>query len=174
MLKARAMVGLEQGAEMSFSQLTFDFSDTEKIELKDKDGDIIPFNRYSDKTKAICRFLKCNQETTRKVQKELEKDYQIFTCGDWQIVLADNEQIIYNFEIGGESVYLGHKYNELNEFAFRKLVEGIKQKEKKPPKAKTVIVTATERQLRKAKQLWYAKEIGFNITSKDYMKWHLL
>ena len=167
--------GLEQGAEMSFNQLTFDFSDTEKIELKDKDGDIIPFNRYSDKTKAICRFLKCNQETARKVQKELEKDYQIFTCGDWQIVLADNEKIIYNFEIGGESVYLGHKYNELNEWDFRAFCEGRKVKtEKKKPKPKTIILTCTESQLKRAKQLYFASSIGFNITQKDYKKYFLL
>ena len=32
----------------------------------------------------------------------------------------------------------------------------------------------TERQLKKAKQLFYAKNIGFSITFKDYQRWHLL
>ena len=165
------MVGAGQGVEVLSRQLLLF---TEAAELSDKDGDKIIFNPYTDKTNAICYFLKCTKTKAIEVQKELEKEYQIFTCSFWQIVLAKENRIVYNFEINGETWFNGHKYNTLNEWAFRKLVEGIKPKEKKPPKPKVITVTSTERQLRKAKQLWYAKTIGFNITSKDYIKWHLL
>lgn len=159
---------------MSYNQLQFDFSDTEKIELIDADGEKIIFNRYADKSKAIAYFLKCSQTDAEKVLRDLQKNYDVYSCNLYQIVLAKENKIIYNFEICGETWYKGHKYNELNEWAFRKLVDGIKPKEKKPPKSKVITITSTERQLRKAKQLWYAKTIGFNITSKDYIKWHLL
>ena len=90
----------------------------------------------------------------------------------YQIVLAKGDKVIYNFEIAGETWYNGHKYNELNEWAFRALCDGIKPKEKKPPKLKKIVVMSTERQLKKAKQLFYAKNIGFSITAKDYQRWH--
>ena len=48
--------GLVQGAEMSFNQLTFDFSDTEKIELKDKEQKTIM------KTKGASRAGLCSEE----------------------------------------------------------------------------------------------------------------
>lgn len=31
-----------------------------------------------------------------------------------------------------------------------------------------------EIQLKKARQLYYAHEIGFDVTYKDYQRWHLL
>ena len=152
----------------------FDFSEVTRIDLKDKDGDILSFNRYTDKAKTIADFLKSSIKKGEEVLRELEKEYDVYTCKDYQIVLAKDNKIIYNFEIGGETYYNGHKYNELNEWAFRKLVDGIKPKEKKPPKLKKVVVTCTERQVLKAKQLYYAKSIGFDITYKDYARWHLV
>ena len=152
----------------------FDFSEVTRIDLKDKDGDILSFNRYTDKAKIIAGFLKCSRTKGEEVLRELEKEYDVYTCKDYQIVLAKSERIIYNFEIGGETWYKGHKYNELNEWAFRKLIDGIKPKEKKAPKLKKVVVTCTEKQVLKAKQLYYAKSIGFDITYKDYARWHLV
>jgi hypothetical protein len=152
----------------------FDFSEVTKIDLIDKDGDVLTFNKYADNSKAVAAFLKCSRTKADEVLEDLRKQYDVFTCSDFQIVLAKGDKIIYNFEAGGETWYNGHKYNELNEWAFRKLVDGIKPKEKKPPKLQNVVVTCTERQVQKAKQLYYAKSIGFDITYKDYAKWHLI
>lgn len=35
-------------------------------------------------------------------------------------------------------------------------------------------ITCTKEQLKRAKQLWYAKTIGFNIRYEDYKRWKLL
>ena len=155
-------------------QQTFDFSDAILIDLVDADGDVLQMNRYADPTKAICRFLKCSQKKAQETLQELRKEYQVYSTGRFQIVLAQGEKAIYNFELCGESWYNGHKYNPFNEWAFRKLCDGIKPKINKAPKQKQVVITATEKQIRKARQLFYARTIGFNITGKDYQRWHLL
>lgn len=154
-------------------QLSFDFAETRK-ELTDKDGDILVFNVFTDKVKTIAHFLKCSVCKAREVLAELEKEYDVYTCGTFQIVLAKDSRIIYNFEIGGETWYQTHKYNTVNEWQFRKLVEGIKPKEKRPPKQKKITLMITERQQMKARQLFYAHSIGFDINYRDYQKWHLL
>lgn len=150
------------------------FIEDEIIILTDKDGEKLVFNRFADRIKAIQAFLKCTKKEAQETLEMLKKEYEIYSCSEFQIVLTKDNKIIYNFELCGETWYNGHKYNELNEWAFRKLCEGIKPKEKRPPKPKQIIVTATEKQIKKAKQLYYAKNIGFNITTKDYQKFHLL
>lgn len=155
-------------------QQAFDFSDAILIDLVDADGDVLQMNRYADPTKAISRFLKCSQTKAQETLQELRKEYQVYCTGDFQIVLAQGEKAIYNFELCGETWYKGHKYNPFNEWAFRKLCEGIKPKINKAPKPKQITITATERQVRKAKQLFYARTIGFNIKGNDYQRWHLL
>ena len=150
------------------------FIEDEIIILTDKDGDKIVFNRYADRVSAIRAFLKCSKKEAEKTLEELSREYEVYSCKDYQIVLAKGDKVIYNFEIAGETWYNGHKYNELNEWAFRALCDGIKPKEKKPPKLKKIVVMSTERQVKKAKQLYYANNIGFSITAKDYQRWHLL
>lgn len=49
-----------------------------------------------------------------------------------------------------------------------------KAKEKRPPKQKRITLICTERQQMKARQLFYAHSIGFDINYRDYQKWHLL
>ena len=108
-------------------------------------------------------------------EEELEKDWNIYTDGrQEQIVLCKGERLVYNFKLYGQTYLHGHKYNELNEWDFRKLVDGMKPKPEKKSRPKRIIVMCTEIQLRKAKQLWYATKIGFDITAKDYRRWHLL
>lgn len=155
-------------------QQAFDFSDAILIELVDADGDVLQMNRYADPTKAICRFLKCSQKKAQETLQELRKEYQVYCTGSFQIVLAQGERVIYNFELCGETWYKGHKYNPLQEWNFKKLCDGIKPKINKAPKPKQITITATERQVRKARQLFYAKTIGFDISGKDYQRWHLL
>lgn len=50
----------------------------------------------------------------------------------------------------------------------------LKMKAEKKSRLKKMEVTCTEIQLKKAKQLYYAHEIGVDVTYKDYQRWHLL
>lgn len=154
-------------------QLSFFFEENVII-LTDKDGEKIAFNRYTDKTKTIKNFLHCTNEKANEVLCELEKEYDVITCSDYQIILSKNNLIIYNFEIGGETVYKGHKYNPVNEWDFRDFVEKGKIKKETKKRKKDIELTLTERQLSKAKQLNYASEIGFDIGYNDYALWHIV
>lgn len=159
---------------MTGKQLTLNFDNA--VTLIDKDGDKFVFNRWADKNKAVMSFLHCTKSRASEVIKDPEKDWDIYTDGrQEQIVLCKGERIVYNFELCGQTYYLhGHKYNELNEWDFRKLVDGMKPKLEKKSRPKRIIVMCTEIQLKKAKQLWYATKIGFDVTAKDYQRWHLL
>lgn len=154
------------------NQLSFDFYNP-IITLKDKDGDDVIMSKYTDKAKAVAYFLHCSKTKAVEHLAKLEKQYDVYTCGFWQIVLAKGTECIYNFELNGESFYQGHKYNELGQWAFIHFIEGRKV-EKKKSRKKDIIIMCTERQLQKAKALMYASKIGFNITYKDYQRWHLL
>lgn len=153
--------------------MLFDIGQYVLISLFDIDGDEIIMNKDADPKKAISYFLNCSTKKAGEVLEELKKDYDVYATSFWQIVLAQGNKVIYNFEINGETWYNGHKYNELGKYQFIKLVEGIRPKSRKPAREKKITLTVTEQQLKKAKQLYYAKSIGFNITYKDYQKWHL-
>ena len=150
--------------------MKLNFSENEVAELIDSDGNRMYFNRFTYKIKTICSFLKCSRKQGEEVLRDLQKEYSVFTCRQDQIVLAKGNRIVYNFELAGETVFNGHEYNELNEWDFMKLVKGLK-----PRKDKTKInVMCTEIQVKRAMQLYYAISLGFDVTRKDYQRWHLL
>lgn len=156
------------------SQLEFDFSDVTEITLEDRDGDRFTFDRYADRISAIRYFLKCTKTRAAQVLEDLEKEWDVYADGMYQIVLCKGKLIAYNFEIYGQTYWHGHKYNELGEWDFRRIVDGLKPKAEKKSRLKKIEVTCTEIQLKKARQLYYAHEIGFDVTYKDYQRWHLL
>ena len=147
------------------------------IKLKDKDGDKIVVDPLRDTEAEIKGMLNCSSAEAKKTLALLEQEYQVYSkpC---QILLCKKEDVIYNFETYGMTwgtEERPHKYNELNEWDFRSFVDGKKLRpEKKTPKIKKVVVTSTETQIKRAKQLYFAKTIGFDITYKDYQKYYLL
>jgi hypothetical protein len=153
-------------------QLTFDFNDF--VTLTDKDGDTIITERYTDNVKAVRTFLGCAKSMAEEILAQLKKDYEIYCPNECQIILCQGGHIIYNFEMYGMTYYNGHKYNSLNDWSFKKFLEGEKPKEKKPPKIKKIMVTCTEKQIKRAHQLYYAMTLGFDITHKDYERFYLL
>lgn len=153
-------------------QLTLDFFD--KVTLTDKDGDTICVEHYTDKVKAVRTFLGCTKSKAEEILALLEKDYKVYCPNECQIILAQGKTIAYNFEMYGMTFYHGHKYNTLNDWSFKKFLEGEKPKEKKPPRIKKIMVTCTEKQIKRAHQLYYAMTLGFDITHKDYERFYLL
>lgn len=155
-------------------QQTFNFTDFTTIEIESIDGTVLPFNCYSNPVPCIARFLKCSTKKAALILTDLEKEYDVYTVSNFELALCKDNKAVYHFIYSGTLIYNNHEYQVMNEWSFRSLVEGRKPKQKKPPKPKTITLTCTERQLRKAKQLYYAMKIGFNIKAKDYQKWHLL
>lgn len=154
------------------TQGLLDFSDT----LTDADGDTIVVDRLSDTVRIISLLLKCSRKKSREVLEKLQKDFDVYSNG-WttQLILAKNGNIIHNFEAHGETSWHGHKYNPVNEWDFRNFLSGKKtRKEKLPAKVKTLKITCTEIQLKKAKQLYYAHTIGFDIGYADYKRFYLV
>ena len=147
------------------------------IKLKDKDGDKIVVDPLRDTEAEIKEMLNCSSAEAKKTLALLEQEYQVYSkpC---QILLCKNEDVIFNFETYGMTwgtEERPHKYNELNEWDFRSFIDGKKLRtEKKTPKIKKIIVTSTETQIKRAKQLYFAKTIGFNITYKDYQRFYLM
>ena len=153
-------------------QALLDFSDT----LTDADGDTIVVDRLSDTVRIISLLLKCSRKKSREVLEKLQKDFDVYSNG-WttQLILAKNGKIIHNFEAHGETSWHGHKYNKVNEWDFRNFLSGKKtRKEKLPAKVKTLKITCTEIQLKRAKQLYYAHTIGFDIGYADYKRFYLV
>ena len=145
--------------------------------LIDADGDKIKVDE-AQSTKEIIdtmsEMLGVSKTKAEVMLKNLQKDFEVYTKTN-QVILSQNGKVIYNFETYGQTWYNGHKYNELNEWDFRAFCEGRKVKtEKKKPKPKTIILTCTESQLKRAKQLYFASSIGFNIGYKDYKRFYLL
>ena len=159
---------------MSFEQQAFNFSDITAIELTDENGQKFPFNRYTSPVPAIASFLKCSNKKAVEVLEQLEKDFEVYACKDNEIAIAEGENIKLHFLYGGGIWWKGEWIQKLTEWDFVKFIAGQKVKTYKAPKPKKITITATERQIKKAKQLFYAKNIGFEITGKDYQKWHLL
>ncbi len=156
------------------TQLEFDFSDFEKITIIDQDGDTYKVNRYGKKIKSIMFFLKCTKKKAKEVLEQLEKEYDVYSDYLDEIFLCRENQILYHFEIGGETYYKGHKYKSVNAWDFKKLIEGKKIKsEIKHRPQKELIFTLTEKQMQRSQQLWYAHSIGFNITYKDYQRFYI-
>lgn len=145
--------------------------------LIDPDGDKIKVDKTQSTKEIIDTMSEMLGNTKKEAEetlRELQKEYSVYAKKN-QIILAKGEKVIYNFETYGQTWYNGHKYNELNEWDFRAFCEGRKIKtEKKKPKPKTIILTCTESQLKRARQLYFALQIGFNITQKDYKKYFLL
>ena len=145
--------------------------------LIDTDGDKIKVDEAQSTKQIIgtmAEMLGTSKTKAEETLKNLQKDFEVYTKTN-QVILSQNGKVIYNFETYGQTWYNGHKYNELNEWDFRAFCEGQKVKtEKKKPKPKTLILTCTESQLKRAKQLYFASSIGFNITQKDYKKYFLL
>lgn len=155
-------------------QQTFNFTDFTTIEIESIDGTVIPFNRYSNPVPCIARFLKCSSKKAALILTDLEKEYDVYSVKDFELCLCKGNKAVYHFIYGGTLEYNNHEYEVMNEWGFKSLLQGRKPKAHKPPKPKTITLTCTEKQLRKAKQLYYAKKIGFNINGKDYQRWHLI
>ena len=157
------------------TQLLLDFSET----LKDADGDTVVVDRLSDTEEIISRLLKCSRKKSREVLEKLSKDFDVYSNG-WttQLILAKDGMIIHNFEAHGETRMYGHKYNPVNEWDFRDFVAGKKMRwekrkaAEKPPKP--IKTTCTEIQLKRARQLYYARSAGFNIGYADYKRFYLV
>ena len=157
------------------TQLLLDFSET----LKDADGDTVVVDRLSDTEKIISLLLKCNRKKSREILEKLSKDFDVYSNG-WttQLILAKDGKIIHNFEAHGETRMYGHKYNPVNEWDFRDFVAGKKMRwekrksAEKPPKP--IKITCTEIQLKRARQLYYARSAGFNIGYADYKRFYLV
>ena len=157
------------------TQLLLDFSET----LTDADGDTVVVDRLSDTEMIISRLLKCNRKKSREVLEKLSKDFDVYSNG-WttQLILAKDGKIIHNFEAHGETRMYGHKYNPVNEWDFRDFVAGKKMRwekrkaAEKPPKP--LKITCTEIQLKRARQLYYARSAGFNIGYADYKRFYLV
>ena len=157
------------------TQLLLDFTET----LKDADGDTVVVDRLSDTEEIISRLLKCSRKKSREVLEKLSKDFDVYSNG-WttQLILAKDGRIIHNFEAHGETRMYGHKYNPVNEWDFRDFVAGKKMRwekrkaAEKPPKP--IKTTCTEIQLKRARQLYYARSAGFNIGYADYKRFYLV
>ena len=157
------------------TQLLLDFSEA----LTDADGDTIVVDRLSDTEIIISRRLKCSRKKSREVLEKLSKDFDVYSNG-WttQLILAKDGKIIHNFEAHGETRMYGHKYNPVNEWDFRDFVAGKKMRWEKrkaaerPPKP--LKITCTEIQLKRARQLYYARSAGFNIGYADYKRYYLV
>lgn len=154
------------------TQGLLDFSET----LTDADGDKIVVDLLSDTLQIISLLLKCSRKKSREVLEKLQKDFDVYSNGfTTQLILAKGDRIIHNFELHGETYLYGHKYNKVNEWDFRNFLSGKKtRKEKLPAKVKTLKITCTEIQLKKAKQLYYAHTIGFDIGYADYKRFYLV
>lgn len=153
----------------------FEFYDT----LTDKDGDKIVVDRLSDTVRIISLLLKCSEKKSREVLGRLQKDFDVYSDGfTTQLILAKDGRIIHNFEAHGETCLYGHKYNPVNEWDFKDFVAGKKMRWEKrkaaerPPKP--LKITCTEIQLKRAKQLYYAHSVGFNIAYADYKRFYLV
>lgn len=156
-------------------QILLDFSET----LTDADGDTVVVDRLSDSARIISRLLKCSGKKSREVLEKLSKDFDVYSNGfTTQLILAKNGRIIHNFEAHGETRLYGHKYNPVNEWDFRDFLVGKKMRwekrkaAQKPPKP--IKITCTEIQLKRAKQLYYARSVGFNIAYADYKRFYLV
>ena len=157
------------------TQLILDFSET----LTDADGDTVVVDRLSDTEKIISRLLKCSRKKSREILEKLRKDFDVYSNG-WttQLILAKDGKIIHNFEAHGETRMYGHKYNPVNEWDFRDFVAGKKMRREKrklaerPPKP--LKITCTEIQIKRARQLYYARSAGFNIGYADYKRFYLV
>ena len=157
------------------TQLLLDFSET----LTDADGDTVIVDRLSDTEMIISRLLKCNRKKSREILEKLSKDFDVYSNG-WttQLILAKDGRIIHNFEAHGETRMYGHKYNPVNEWDFRDFIAGKKMRWEKrkaaeePPKP--LKITCTEIQLKRARQLYYARSAGFNIGYADYKSFYLV
>ena len=157
------------------TQLLLDFSER----LKDADGDTVVVDRLSDTEKIISQLLKCSRKKSREVLEKLSKDFDVYSNG-WttQLILAKDGKIIHNFEAHGETRMYGHKYNPVNEWDFGDFVAGKKMRWEKrkaaerPPKP--LKITCTEIQLKRARQLYYARSAGFNIEYSDYKRFYLV
>ena len=154
------------------TQGLLDFSET----LTDADGDKIVVDLLSDTLQIISLLLKCSRKKSREVLEKLQKDFDVYSNGfTTQLILAKGDRIIHNFELHGETYLYGHKYNKVNEWDFRNFLSGKKtRREKKTAKVKTLKITCTEIQLKKAKQLYYAHTIGFDIGYADYKRFYLV
>ena len=157
------------------TQGLLDFSDT----LTDADGDTVVVDRLSDTVRIISLLLKCSGKKAREVLAKLRKDFDVYSNG-WttQLILAKDGRIIHNFELHGETWQYGHKYNPVNDWDFRVFVAGKKMRWKKreavqkPPKP--LKITCTEIQLKRAKQLYFAHSVGFDIGYADYKRFYLV
>lgn len=153
----------------TMTQLFFDFSKT----LTDADGDKVIIDTLSDTQKEIQKMLNCSKTKAFEVLADLQKKYDVFS-GLNQIVLAHENKVLYNFEKYGETVYNGHKYNATNEWDFKDFVEGKKIKAEKKRFSRSIKLTCTEKQLKRAAQLQYAHSIGFDIGYNDYKRFYLV
>lgn len=156
-------------------QILLDFSET----LTDAEGDTVVVDRLSDSARIISRLLKCSEKKSREVLEKLSKDFDVYSNGfTTQLILAKNGRIIHNFEAHGETRMYGHKYNPVNEWDFKDFIAGKKMRWEKrkaterPPKP--LKITCTEIQLKRAKQLYYARSVGFNIGYADYKRFYLV
>lgn len=153
-------------------ELGFDFYKT----LYDADGDKVIMPTDFKKEITISSFLRCGKKQAMKVLADLEKEYDVY-CNWGQIVLAKGDKCLFNFEECGQSYgteLCPHKYNTITEWDFRDFVNGKKLKTQKQKRSPKITITCTEMQLKRAQQLWYAYQLGFDVTWKDYKRFYLV
>lgn len=152
-------------------QITF----KSEIALTDTEGNKIYFDTFAmSPIQEIKRFLNCSKKKALEVLKKLQKNYDIYTNTN-QIVLARNGKIIHNFELYGNTYYNGHKYNNVNKWDFINFVNKAKSpKTRQVKQAKQPKITATELQIKRANQIYYASKIGFDVDYNDYKRFYLV
>lgn len=149
--------------------MLFDFS----VKLTDKDGDSVTVDGLYNPLNEIERFLSCTKTEAETVLARLKKDYDVFAA-EGQIILTKGSKVLYNFEECGQTYWHGHKYNTVNEWDFKDFVGKGKVMAVKKLKPKKLALAVTEKQIKKALQLDYARRIGFDVTRSDYQRFYLL
>ena len=153
-------------------ELGFDFTKT----LFDADGDTLVMPTDFKKEITISSFLRCGKKQALEVLADLEKEYDVY-CKWGQIVLAKGDKCLINFEECGQSYgteSCPHKYNLLGVWEFRDFINKGKAPKQKVSKPKKIEIVATEIQLKRAQQLWYAYKLGFDVNYKDYQRFYLV
>ena len=149
--------------------MLFDFS----VKLTDKDGDSVTVDGLYNPLKEIERFLSCTKKEASEIFQRLKKEWDVYAA-PCSIILAKNGLIEHYFEMYGQTYWHGHKYNTVNDWDFKEFVQKNKLKEKKSRPPKKLVLTVTEPQAKRARQIAYASMIGFDVDWHDYKRFYLI
>ena len=147
----------------------FDFTEI----LTDKDGDTVSVDANYNPLKEIQRFMSCTKKEACIILDNLKKDYDVY-AGLCRIILTHGKTIEHDFEMYGQTYWHGHKYNTVNDWDFKEFVQKNKLKEKKSRPPKKLVLTVTEPQAKRARQIAYASMIGFDVDWHDYKRFYLV